>query len=100
MPAGRNIARLPNGIKPAPNDQLFLLYGDYSRLNPLRAVQYVPASAPVPGDLTGDGQVTLADLRVMLQMLLGQVPVDLTKADLTGDGQLSLADVLALMRML
>ena len=45
------------------------------------------------GDLDGDGLVTLADLRLLLQMLLGKTPVDLTHADLNGDGQLSLADV-------
>ncbi len=40
------------------------------------------------------------DLRLMLQMLLGQVPVDLKQADLDGNGQLSLADLRALIELL
>ena len=65
----------------------------------------------LPGDLTGDGQVTLADLRLLVQMLLGQAPLELV---LTGQGspsteaktlaappdQLTLADGRELIRML
>jgi len=54
----------------------------------------------LPGDLTGDGQVTLADLRLLIQMLVGQVPPDLGKADLNQDGRLTLADVRALIQIL
>ena len=53
-----------------------------------------------PGDLTGDGKVTLSDVRVMLQMLLGQVPVDLTTADLNHDGKVSLMDLRVLLQLL
>ena len=52
------------------------------------------------GDLDGDGSVTLADLRLLLQMLLGQVAPKLPEADLNGDGTLSLADVQELVRIL
>jgi hypothetical protein len=54
----------------------------------------------VRGDLNGDGLVTLADLRLLIQMLVGQVPPDLGNADLTQDGQLTLADVRALIQIL
>lgn len=52
------------------------------------------------GDLDGDGKVTLADVRKMIQMLLGQVPLNLSTADLSGDGKLSLADLRALIQLL
>jgi len=55
--------------------------------------------AGVRGDLDGDGQVTLADVRLMLQMLLGQTAVELAAADLDGDGKLSLSDVRALLEL-
>jgi hypothetical protein len=52
------------------------------------------------GDLNDDGQVTLADLRLQIRMLVGQVPTDLAKADLDGNGALTLADVRALIAIL
>ena len=58
------------------------------------------AQSSVRGDLDGDGQVTLADLRLLIQMLTGLVPVELATADLDGDGQVTLADVRALILIL
>ena len=52
------------------------------------------------GDLNGDGIVDLDDLRRMIYMLVGTVPVDLAKADLDGDGALRLADLQTLVRIL
>ena len=52
------------------------------------------------GDLDGDGAVTLADLRLLLSMLLGQTAVNLPAADLDGNGQLGLGDVRALLELL
>ena len=54
----------------------------------------------VAGSLNQDGKRTLADVRLLILMPLGQVPQDLTRADLTRDGRLSLADVQALIRLL
>jgi hypothetical protein len=63
------------------------------------------ASATTPaggvvGDLNSDGSVTLADLRLQIQMLTGSLPPDMAKADLDGNGQLTLADVRALINIL
>ncbi len=54
----------------------------------------------VPGDLDGDGRKTLRDLRAMLSMMMGDIPLDLSRADLIRDGRLSLADVRALLRQI
>ena len=54
-------------------------------------------TTPLRGDLDGDGKVTLADLRLLLSMLLGQTAVNLPAADLNGDGTLSLTDVQTLI---
>jgi pectate lyase len=60
----------------------------------------VPPWAGVPGDLTGDDQVTVADVRRLIEMLLGTRAPDLSRADLTGDGKVSLADARELVHLL
>ena len=57
-------------------------------------------SVVLRGDLSGDGRLTYADLRLAFQMLLRQVTVDLARADLNGDGALTLADIRAMMRLI
>jgi hypothetical protein len=55
----------------------------------------------VPGDLTGDGQVTLADLRLLLQMLVGQAtPSVEAKALAAPNDQVTLADLRSLLHAL
>jgi len=54
---------------------------------------------PLAGDLNGDGKLDLADVRLLIQMLIGQIPKT-PEADLTGDGAVTLADVQALIRLL
>jgi hypothetical protein len=56
---------------------------------------------PGSGDLTGDGQVTLADLRLLLAMLLGQAaPSTEAKSLAAPADQLTLADARALVQLL
>jgi predicted component of type VI protein secretion system len=62
--------------------------------------QPLPLTTAVLGDLDGDARVTLADLRQLVQMLLGQRAVELLHADLDEDGQLSLGDVRDLVGVL
>jgi hypothetical protein len=65
------------------------------------AIRVVPRGAAVPGDLTGDGQVTLADLRLLIQMLVGQTaPTEAAKALAAPTEQLTLADLRALIQLL
>ena len=51
------------------------------------------------GDLDGNGQRDLADVRLLIYMLLGQQATT-PEADLTNDGAVTLADVQALIRLL
>jgi hypothetical protein len=54
-----------------------------------------------PGDLNNDGQVTSADLRLLVQMLLGQVtPSDKAKALAAPADRLTLGDARELMQLL
>lgn len=53
------------------------------------------------GDLNSDGQVTLADLRLLLRMLTGEEPPSAeAKALAVPSGQLTLADARALIQLL
>jgi len=55
--------------------------------------------ASLRGDLNGDGQRNLSDVRLLIYMLLGQ-QAKTPAADLTGDGAVTLADVQALIRLI
>jgi hypothetical protein len=76
-------------------------YAEYDNVVMSRAYIGPPSAASgLRGDLNSDNQVTLTDLRLLIQMLIGQLPPDLAKADLDGNGQLTLADVRALINIL
>ena len=57
------------------------------------------ATTLLPGDLDGNGQRDLADVRLIIYMLLGQQATT-PEAELTGDGAVTLADVQALIRLI
>ncbi len=48
---------------------------------------------PVRGDMNGDGIVDVTDVDIMIDMVLGKAPQDLTKADLDGNGLVDVSDV-------
>lgn len=55
----------------------------------------------LPGDVDGNGSVTLSDLRLLIRMLLGQVPPSAEAMALAAPlDRLTLADAVALLRLL
>lgn len=50
--------------------------------------------------MNGDGNVTINDATLMIDMLLTNGNYDLAAADVNGDGQFTIADVTALIDML
>lgn len=50
-------------------------------------------AAGLPGDLNGDGILTMADAEVLLNEIAESAGADLGIADLNGDGEISMADV-------
>ena len=52
------------------------------------------------GDLDQDRDIDLSDLRLLIHMLIGQVPQDLDAGDLDEDGVLGVGDVRALIQIL
>ena len=61
---------------------------------------YAQGDAPqLPGDVTGDGQVDIADVNAVIDMMLGKAEQN-SAADVTGDGQVDIADVNAIIDMM
>ena len=50
----------------------------------------------VTGDVTGDGQVDIADVNAVINAMLGKAVATAT-ADVTGDGRVDIADVNAVI---
>ena len=68
-------------------------YTDYS---PVMTYVY---RASQPGDVTGDGQVDIADVNAVINMMLGKAE-STPAGDVTGDGGIDIADVNAVINMM
>ena len=52
----------------------------------------------IPGDVDGDGEVSISDVTVLIDYLLGSITaIDVNAADLDSDGEISISDVSALI---
>ncbi len=57
--------------------------------------------APIPADVNGDGQVTLVDAVIALQVLTGSSPLGMhPEADVNSDGKIGLPEVLSVLEQL
>jgi surface protein len=61
---------------------------------------FTDKNASQSGDVDGNGQVTIADVTALIDLLLGGVTSGNPAADVNGDGSISIADVTALIDML
>ncbi|MBR1476259.1 MAG: SUMF1/EgtB/PvdO family nonheme iron enzyme [Muribaculaceae bacterium] len=57
------------------------------------------ATAQVQGDLTGDGNVDIADVNAVINMMLGKTP-QTAAGDVTGDNNVDIADVNAVINIM
>ena len=60
---------------------------------------FTAKNASLRGDLNHDGFIDVTDVTMLISMVLGGTPADLTAADLTGDGELDVSDVTALIAL-
>ena len=60
----------------------------------------VEESVGVVGDVNGDGRVNVSDVSVLINMILGIVPVEESLADVNGDGRVNVSDVSALINII
>ena len=56
--------------------------------------------ARIPGDVNGDGKVNVSDVTTLVNMILGVVTMDQTRADVNGDGKVNVSDVTALVNII
>ena len=66
----------------------------------LALISVEEAPSIVPGDVDGQDGVTLTDLQLLVQYLLGKNPEGVVNPDVDGSGTVSLADVTALVNIL
>ncbi len=53
----------------------------------------------VLGDMNGDGEINVADVTALIQVILNSVDADLAVADMNGDGEINVADVTVLINL-
>ena len=68
-----------------------------------RAVElsdYVIDEGSLLGDVNGDGKVNVSDVTTLVNMILGVIPKDESRADIKGDGKVNVSDVTALINII
>lgn len=51
-------------------------------------------------DVNGDGAVNVSDVTTLVNMILGVIPKDNTRADIDGNGTVNVSDVTALVNLI
>ena len=52
------------------------------------------------GDVNGDGEVNIADVNALIDLILSGVPITDSRADVNGDGEMNIADINALIDLI
>ena len=88
------------------NTKFYLNYYDdegfssqQAKWNSYRVEEYISPIVIVPGDVTGDGNVDIADVNAVISIMLGKLPKT-DSADLINDGKVDIADVNALINLM
>ncbi|MBO4813512.1 MAG: dockerin type I repeat-containing protein [Muribaculaceae bacterium] len=58
------------------------------------------SSVAIKGDVNSDGKVNVSDVTALVNMILGVIPKDMTRADVNGDGKINVSDVTALINII
>ena len=60
-----------------------------------------PVVPPIPGDVNGDGEISISDINAIIDVLLGSSNSELIRrADVNGDGEVSISDINAVIDLL
>ncbi|MBQ5466296.1 MAG: leucine-rich repeat protein, partial [Muribaculaceae bacterium] len=73
------------------------IYWDTEPWSDFNRFSEIPAAT---GDVNGDGKVNVSDVTVLINMILGIVPMNQSVADVNGDGKVNVSDVTALINMI
>ena len=60
----------------------------------------VTVAAANSGDVNGDGRVNVSDVTMLINMILGIVPMDQNAADVNGDGRVNVSDITAIINII
>ncbi|MBO4813511.1 MAG: dockerin type I repeat-containing protein [Muribaculaceae bacterium] len=65
-----------------------------------QAIAKVNGDDGIVGDVNGDDKVNVSDVTALVNMILGVIPKDMTRADVNGDGKINVSDVTALINII
>ena len=90
-------APLPAGVKYREAIIRFEIPGDYIDYKFMQGEQIPPG--PIKGDVNGDGEVNIADVNCVIDVILGTKEAEEFegRADVNGDGEVNIADVNAII---
>jgi len=52
------------------------------------------------GDTNGDSSINVLDVIIMVNMVLGEIDIDLNTADINGDGLINVSDIVLLINVI
>ena len=78
-----------------------MVHGSSYKFHSYTAIEVGAPTPPptIPGDLNGDGQVDIADVNAVINMMLGKVSPT-AAGDVTGDGNVDISDVNAVINIM
>ena len=95
---------LRNGTWTGKESSVVFTFNANQRINTIKITYEVEATEPevLLGDVNGDGEVTIADVTALVNILLGKdtAGYNLEAADVNSDGGRTIADVTALVNMI
>ncbi|MBQ3961227.1 MAG: dockerin type I repeat-containing protein [Muribaculaceae bacterium] len=56
--------------------------------------------AALTGDVNNDGRVNVSDVTKLINMILGIIPTDMSRADVNGDGRVNVSDIAAIINII
>lgn len=89
---GQKIIELKNSICAEAIGTRHVLKDEICKVNP----------EPLKGDVNGDGEVNIADINVIVNIILGGRvdPSTMTRADVNGDGEVNIGDINAIINII
>lgn len=90
------------GLRPSPSYELYA-YPIYSISAPtcdLIGNSGTFTTEALLGEVNGDGAENVSDVTTLVNMILGVIPKDNTRADIDGNGTVNVSDVTALVRLI
>ncbi|MBO4815173.1 MAG: C10 family peptidase [Muribaculaceae bacterium] len=86
-------------LEPAKYLAVFYYYSYDDQVRSIKTSVYEVLGG-INGDVNGDGKVNVSDVTALVNMILGVIPKDESRADINGDGNVNVSDVTALVNII